>query len=165
MEQITKKCRVCGKVKDASYGFYPNRLVCAKCCSKMSMEYTKTERGAESHKRAVAKYNASEHGAAKNKAYRESPAGRESQRKGRRKFYESGRHDILQKRYYEKYPERKAAKDMLRAAVRYGKIDKPDRCSKCGEKGLIHGHHTDYYKPLDVQWLCQPCHSEAHNGR
>lgn len=34
-------------------------------------------------------------------------------------------------------------------------------CVRCGnEKSLA--HHEDYDKPLDVVWLCQPCHSQRH---
>lgn len=34
-------------------------------------------------------------------------------------------------------------------------------CVKCGEKKSV-AHHEDYDKPLDVVWLCQPCHSQRH---
>jgi len=34
-------------------------------------------------------------------------------------------------------------------------------CVRCGnEKSLA--HHEDYDKPLDVMWLCQPCHKQRH---
>ena len=37
----------------------------------------------------------------------------------------------------------------------------PIPCIRCGnEKSLA--HHEDYDKPLDVMWLCQPCHKQRH---
>jgi ribosomal protein S27AE len=34
-------------------------------------------------------------------------------------------------------------------------------CLRCGsEKSLA--HHEDYDQPLDVMWLCQPCHKQRH---
>lgn len=43
-----------------------------------------------------------------------------------------------------------------------GKIVKPDACVDCGANGIIHGHHPDYSKPLEVEWLCEPCHRTRH---
>jgi ribosomal protein S27AE len=34
-------------------------------------------------------------------------------------------------------------------------------CVKCGEVKSL-AHHEDYDKPLDVMWLCQPCHKQRH---
>lgn len=34
-------------------------------------------------------------------------------------------------------------------------------CAVCGEPNA-HAHHTDYTKPLEVVWLCQPHHAMAH---
>ena len=57
----------------------------------------------------------------------------------------------------------------VRRALRSGKLTNPHVCSKCGEspldkngKSLIHGHHDDYNKPLEVRWLCRRCHFEWH---
>ena len=55
------------------------------------------------------------------------------------------------------------ARYLLNLAVRRGDIVKPDNCSCCGRDDLIlHGHHEDYSKPLDVTWLCSECHGERH---
>ena len=34
-------------------------------------------------------------------------------------------------------------------------------CIRCGEKKSL-AHHEDYDKPLEVMWLCQPCHKQRH---
>jgi len=52
-------------------------------------------------------------------------------------------------------------------ALRVGWIKKPDACEKCGSKlevsSELHGHHPDYSKPYDVEWLCRQCHQSTHN--
>lgn len=61
-------------------------------------------------------------------------------------------------------PER--ARQMVSRAVRKGILIRPEECSRCGERpGVnvaggpkIQGHHHDYNKPLDVEWLCAKCH-------
>ena len=60
----------------------------------------------------------------------------------------------------DKFKER--ARMALRYAVRVGKIVRPDRCEGCGQSGPLHGHHTDYNKRLDVNWLCSRCHGLEH---
>jgi len=34
-------------------------------------------------------------------------------------------------------------------------------CIRCGEQKSL-AHHEDYDKPLEVMWLCQPCHKQRH---
>jgi ribosomal protein S27AE len=48
-------------------------------------------------------------------------------------------------------------------AVRDGKLNRPDKCQKCGsKKSKIQAHHPDYTKPLEVEWLCTKCHAQEH---
>jgi hypothetical protein len=60
--------------------------------------------------------------------------------------------------------EKENARGLVRQAVRDGTIKKPHTCEKCGLARLLHGHHEDYSKPLDVLWLCASCHAKEHKG-
>jgi hypothetical protein len=62
-------------------------------------------------------------------------------------------------------PERQALWRAVRDAVRDGLLTKPDACEACGAPGYIEGHHDDYSKPLEVRWLCSPCHKEQHGKK
>jgi hypothetical protein len=66
------------------------------------------------------------------------------------------------KSYAERYPLKNAARILFRSAIKNKKIVKQDFCSECGSKTKIEGHHDDYFKPLDVRWLCELCHKEWH---
>lgn len=35
-------------------------------------------------------------------------------------------------------------------------------CRDCGCEGELERHHPDYDRPLDIEWLCHPCHSRRH---
>lgn len=63
------------------------------------------------------------------------------------------------------------AQDIIEKAVKRGIIKRPLKCEKCGGVKIfcdgrsgIQGHHPDYNKPLEVMWLCQPCHNEWHRN-
>lgn len=66
------------------------------------------------------------------------------------------------KKYRGKYTNKYLAHNMVNNAIRNSKIVKPLQCEKCKEKTNLHGHHDDYAKPLEVRWLCVPCHSHWH---
>jgi ribosomal protein S27AE len=55
---------------------------------------------------------------------------------------------------------RVAAHNAVCRAIRKGELVRQP-CERCGESKSL-GHHEDYDKPLDVVWLCQPCHKERH---
>lgn len=61
--------------------------------------------------------------------------------------------------YKAKYPNRTQANVAVNNAVRDGRLKKQP-CWVCGEKAVA--HHPDYDRPLDVVWLCQPHHKQAH---
>ena len=58
---------------------------------------------------------------------------------------------------------RHKAGGLAAAAVRRGQIKKKDACEICGENP-IEMHHPDetYSKPLEIVWLCKPCHIGIH---
>ena len=49
----------------------------------------------------------------------------------------------------------------LHYALKTGKIIKPKLCEKCHQYKKLQGHHPDYSKPLEVEWLCQQCHNKV----
>lgn len=58
---------------------------------------------------------------------------------------------------------RNQARQRLNQAVRHGKAIRPDTCERCGAVARVEGHHHDYSKPLEVEWLCRPCHFAHHS--
>jgi ribosomal protein S27AE len=64
--------------------------------------------------------------------------------------------------YYLAFPKKTKARTAVGNAIRDGKLVKPKTCENCGSGGTIHGHHDDYDLPLDVRWLCAPCHRRWH---
>lgn len=62
-------------------------------------------------------------------------------------------------------PEKVFAHDAVRKAIQRGIIQKPNTCTQCGIKKNLQAHHDYYSKPLDVIWLCVPCHVQLHIDR
>jgi len=56
--------------------------------------------------------------------------------------------------------KRANARSYLNQYVRRGVIKKQP-CQICGNPE-VQAHHKDYSKPLEVVWLCKPCHIEMH---
>lgn len=53
------------------------------------------------------------------------------------------------------------ARNKLNQAVKAGHVVRGN-CSSCGTDKDVEGHHHDYGQPLDVEWLCRPCHKKVH---
>lgn len=63
------------------------------------------------------------------------------------------------KKYVGHFPSRKKANTAVNNAIRDGRLNRQP-CWVCGNKAVA--HHADYDRPLDVVWLCQSHHKQAH---
>ena len=97
----------------------------------------------EQKRLAQARYRASKKGQAKIKEYRKSDASKETNR-----------------RWYAENRYKAAAHDLVKKAVRAGRLQKKP-CEFCGKLD-VHAHHDDYDKPLEVRWLCAFHHKFVH---
>jgi len=83
------------------------------------------------------------------RAWLRTPAGRRSTRK------------------YNQHPERRrrnTVRMFTNAAVRLGiLVRQPCQVEGCSVK-KVQAHHTDYSRPLEVEWLCRRHHAATHNG-
>lgn len=66
------------------------------------------------------------------------------------------------KAWRKRNPASYQAHNAVNNALRDGKMVKPSCCETCQQEAELHGHHCDYNKPLDVMWLCDPCHKAWH---
>lgn len=64
------------------------------------------------------------------------------------------------KAWRDKNRDKVKAYGILSQAIKMGRVVKPKQCSQCPNTGRIEGHHEDYNKPLEVEWLCRECHAK-----
>lgn len=146
-------------------------MICRKCGTDKPLEAIKKERMSQRQKPICKECHNAEY-RAYTAANREKA--REQKRRSNRKHREAMRqrarvkasdpvvraiHNIKTRSYINANPEKHRARWMVREAVKYGRLFKPDRCQHCGEIGPVEGSHDDYSKPLVVEWLCRSCHA------
>ena len=70
----------------------------------------------------------------------------------------------IQKTLRLRNPTHVKANSKVSTAVRFGKIVRPNECSKCGCQCKPEAHHDSYEKSqwLVVRWLCKSCHAAHH---
>lgn len=69
-----------------------------------------------------------------------------------------------QKRWRIENPQSYMAHKIVGAAIRAGRISRPDRCRDCGRGDCrIDLHHPDASKPLLTVPMCRSCHKKLHN--
>lgn len=64
--------------------------------------------------------------------------------------------------WIERNPDKRQAHTITGNAIRDGRLVKQP-CEVCGNP-IVHAHHDDYTKPLDVRWLCVEHHTEHHSS-
>lgn len=69
--------------------------------------------------------------------------------------------EMLRARVKNKSIEAKA-RNLANRAIQLGFLERPKVCPACGNLGMVHAHHDDYTKPLEVRWLCINCHAKEH---
>ena len=104
--------------------------------------------------------------------YRKSPKAKENQKLFHQRWYNEHKRQILdnpnrkvyQKEWHENNRLKNTAHWIVRKSLKVGIIIKPEGCSICGATNVIHAHHFDYLKPLDIRWFCSSCHKKVHLG-
>ncbi len=67
-----------------------------------------------------------------------------------------------QKHWNKINPKKRKARSKMTNAIASGRLIRPKLCSLCYKETKLHGHHKDYSKPLNVEWLCVKCHYLIH---
>ena len=66
-------------------------------------------------------------------------------------------------RSIEKHRKKQNARVLFNYYLRKGRITRPNKCQECNKKCRPDAHHSDYSKPLEVDWLCRKCHIHLHH--
>jgi len=122
------------------------------------------KRAYQGHHRRTEKYRISR------RRYQRAPKYRAYYRQWREKHKEELKvktRNYMRTRYHllktnERLRRRQDASRIISIMRRNGWID-VQPCSKCKSTERIDGHHPDYDRPLDVIWLCRPCHVLLHH--
>lgn len=87
----------------------------------------------------------------------------------RAKLYYLKTHGISTKKTTDKmwtdHRKETLARAKVNYAVKVGKLVKPSSCEVCAMERKVEGHHPDYNKPLQVIWVCPPCHADIHKAQ
>ena len=152
-----KECFKCGVEKPLS-DFYKHKMMADghlnKCkeCAKKDVKKNREDNSEYYKKYDAWRFRNDSRVKDRHKKYRGTISCIQSMSKSRSKWNENN-------------PEARYAHGAVARAIRSGKLEKPDTCSCCGyftPSRLLHGHHHDYSRPLDVTWLCTYCHKAVH---
>ena len=140
-------CKTCNTDKQAD-AFYKGQKSKCKECTKTAVRANRLAN--IEHYRAFDKARASmPHRVAARAEYRKTAAYAES-------------HEAAARKWAEKYPERRKASHIVGNSIRDGRLTPWPVCAVPDCCGKPEGHHPDYSRPLDVVWLCDAHHKQAH---
>ena len=144
-----KRCKDCGAAKPSS-GFYGVQTECKECTKTRvrAFRLLNIERLRAYDRNRP---NADERRIDNLRRYRErtsTPAGRAREWERKKKYLNS---------------DKKACNTIVGNAIRGGKLVK-EPCERCNSEDSVHAHHEDYTKPMEVIWLCPPCHGLRHTS-
>lgn len=152
-----KECRKCNvefeanadnfyRQKDAADGWYP----WCKSCKRINRRKYKEQESHQARTRWIEDEEWRQSRIASAKHWRDN--NREYIRK-----YEKQRRELLP----EEHGKVRRAGYAVQQAIKSGLMTRPTTCSWCSEKHpQIEGAHHDYDLPLDIIWLCKPCHMQ-----
>jgi hypothetical protein len=148
-----KECRSCGSFMPVEE-FYRHKAMADGClnhCKKCVRIRVRKHR--EANVTDIRAYDRGRgnipHRIASRVAYRKTPGGLERLNAGA-------------KAWAARNPEKRAAHIIVGNALRYGKLTRLP-CAICSTPDT-QAHHDDYSRPLNVTWLCVPCHGERHKA-
>ena len=100
------------------------------------------------------------------KKYRQTVVGKEVHIRDSAKYFQTLKGKAVHRRnttrYRIKFPEKRKAYNAVSYATAAGKLQRPNSCEGCKNKGFVEAHHRDYSRPLYVTWLCDKCHKKLH---
>lgn len=139
------KCKQCGE--DDQNEFYASNKSRCKTCIREGVKSNR-EANADYYKQYDKARDQDPDRIEMKKRYAKTEAGIVSGNKAKRKWQENN----LIKR---------AVHVQTGNAIRDGLLIK-EPCECCDEQ-IVHAHHDDYAKPLEVRWLCSKCHEKWHD--
>lgn len=151
LQEATRVCKACGETKPVSAYYKSRKTSCADCVKRMANEYRTTNLEVV-------------------RAYDRTRGQLDSRKAENRNRYKRTVADPeLRARYWQRSANWRAANTLKRKAhilvgnaVKGGHMKRPAACTACGCRCVPHAHHEDYTKPLEVTWLCKPCHGKRH---
>jgi len=157
---ITKRCSTCKQVKPISE-FHKNQIrkdghhnQCKFCMKECQRRRQNTKKFKSTQKR----YLQSKKGKEKQKRYRLSAKGKVVQKH----YNQSERGKETRKIYLLIHPELQKAQYVVRNAIKFGELPRPDslQCKYCRTQAKQYHHHKGYGPEhlLDVVPVCTRCH-------
>lgn len=152
-ERYRKPCPRCGTLMDGSNGYKSGPRLCSICevarLRALPMIHGSTAAYARGCRCRPCRATIAD------RAREWYAAHRQEQTERNKKKYDPAKHHI----YW-----------IVNRAVRGGELVPPKSCEGCGDAARqdrrggrwLHAHHDDYTKPLEVRWLCPPCHKAVH---